>query len=372
MRAIVIGAGPAGLAAAACLVRQGVETRILERSDAVGSSWRNHYGRLHLHTARGRSGLPHHPMPDRYGQYPSRTDMIEYLEDYAAHFGLEPQFGVSVAAVRPAEAGWVVHHSGGEDRADAVVFATGLNGTPFRAELPGIDGFSGRVLHSSDYDAPDDLTPGRVLVVGFGNSGGEIALDLAEAGAEVTLSVRGPVNILPKEIFGLPITSMGLLRKIFSYRVADAITAPVLRAKIGRPEDYGLQSAGKGPAAQVIEDGRIPLIDIGTLGAIRDGKITVRPGVDRIDGDTVHFVDGETGAFDAILLATGYRVDLRAMLPDTPQVLSAAGKPLVSGGESGAPGLFFCSYKASAEGQLRQSGMEAEEIARLVGTQGGV
>lgn len=372
MRAIVIGAGPAGLATAACLGRQGIETKILERSDAVGSSWRNHYGRLHLHTARGRSGLPHHPMPSRYGQYPSRADMIEYLEGYAAQFGLEPRFGVSVSSVSPADTGWVVQHNAGEDRADVVVFATGLNGTPFRAELPGLETFAGRVLHSSDYNTPADLAPGRVLVVGFGNSGGEIVLDLAESGADTTLSVRGPVNILPKEILGMPITSMGLLRKIFSYQLADAITAPVLRAKIGRPEDYGLQSAGKGPAAQVIEDGRIPLIDIGTLGAIRDGLITVRPGIDRIEGGTVHFTDGTSGAFDAVLLATGYRVDLRGMLPDTPQVLSETGKPLVSGGDSGAPGLYFCSYHPSAEGQLRQSGMEAEDIARLVADQGRV
>ena len=273
MRAIVIGAGPAGLAAAACLVRQGIDTGILEQASAVGSSWRNHYGRLHLHTARGRSGLPHHPMPARYGRYPSRTDMVQYLEDYAAHSGLAPRFGVTVATVRKVGASWVVRHNHGEDRADVVVFATGLNSRPFRPDLPGLAGFPGRVLHSSDYKTPDDLAPGRVLVVGFGNSGGEIALDLAEAGAQVTLSVRGPVNILPKEILGVPITSMGLLRKIFHYRTADALTAPLLRAKIGKPEDYGLISAGKGPAAQVIEDGRIPLIDIGTLAAIRDGRI---------------------------------------------------------------------------------------------------
>ncbi|MCA0871272.1 NAD(P)/FAD-dependent oxidoreductase [Seohaeicola saemankumensis] len=366
MHATVIGAGPAGLAAAACLVREGIETRILEQAADVGSSWRNHYGRLHLHTARGRSGLPGLAMPARYGRYPSRADMVEYLETYAAHFGLEPRFGVTVETVRPDPDGWIVQHSEGTDNSDAVVFATGLNGMPFRAPLPGLDDFTGTVLHSSDYHAPGRMASQRVLVVGFGNSGGEIALDLAEAGARVTLSVRGPVNILPKEIFGVPITSMGLLRKILPYRVADAITAPVLRAKIGRPEDYGLKSAGKGPAAQVIEDGRIPLIDIGTLSAIRDGAITVRPGIDRIDGGTVHFVNGTAEPVDVILLATGYRVDLRAVLPETPEVLDRGGKPLVSGAETDAPGLYFCSYHASAEGQLRQSGLEAEAIARRV------
>jgi len=366
MRATVIGAGPAGLAAAACLVGEGIETRILEQAADVGSSWRNHYGRLRLHTARGRSGLPGLAMPAHYGRYPSRADMVEYLETYAGHFGLDPRFGVTVEMVRPGSGGWVVQHSEGTDKSDVVVFATGLNGMPFRAPLPGLDDFTGTVLHSSDYHAPEPMASQRVLVVGFGNSGGEIALDLAEAGARVTMSVRGPVNILPKEIFGVPITSMGLLRKILPYRVADAVTAPVLRAKIGRPEDYGLKSAGKGPAAQVIEDGRIPLIDIGTLAAIRDGAVTVRPGVDRIDGGTVHFVNGTEEPVDTILLATGYRVDLRTMLPETPEVLDKGGKPLVSGAETGAPGLYFCSYHASAEGQLRQSGLEAEAIAQGV------
>lgn len=365
MRAIVIGAGPAGLAAAACLKRRGAGVRIVERAGAVGASWRAHYARLHLHTARGRSGLPHMPMPARYGRYPSRADMVEYLEDYAARFDLTPVFGTAVRQVRRVDGAWAVDHDKGAETGDIVVFATGLNGQPNRPDFPGLQSFPGRVLHSSDYTAPGDLGPGPVLVVGFGNSGGEIALDLAEAGRDVTLSVRGPVNILPREIFGMPITSMGLLRKILPYRTADALTAPILRAKIGRPEEYGLTSAGKGPAAQVIEDGRIPLIDIGTLAAIREGQIAVRPGIAGIEGAAVRFADGRSQGFETILLATGYAVDLRTLLPDTPEVLDAAGRPRVSGGQTGAPGLFFCSYKASAEGQLRQAGIEAEAIADL-------
>ncbi|KMW56464.1 putative monooxygenase [Candidatus Rhodobacter oscarellae] len=363
---MVIGAGPAGLACAACLKDQGAEVEILERADCVGSSWHGHYDRLHLHTVRQRSGLPRMAMPARFGKFPSRVQMIEYLESYAAHFGLEPRFGVSVAAARPSGDTWCVTHSAGETFADAVVFATGLNGTPFRAPLPGLESFPGPVLHSSDYKGPTAFAGQRVLVVGFGNSGGDIALDLAENGAHPILSVRGPVNILPHDLFGVPITSLGGLRKVLPYRWADAITAPILRAKIGRPEDYGLQSAGKGPAAQVIEDGRVPLIDIGTLGAIRAGKIETRPGIERSDGAEVSFGDGRADVVDAILLATGYRVDLRDMLPDTPQALDAAGRPRASGAPGPMPGLYFCSYRASADGQLRQTGIEAQAIADAV------
>ena len=363
MRTIVIGAGPSGLAAAACLKRAGAQVEMFERADSIGSAWRNHYDRLHLHTVKSRSGLPHRALPGHVSRYPSRSEMIAYLEDYARAFALTPRLGCAVHTVQPSENGWTVQHDGGESPADTVVCATGLNGQPNRPAWPGQDGFPGPVLHSSDYHSATPFTGQRILVVGFGNSGGDIALDLAEAGAQVTLSVRGPVNILPKELFGIPITSMGLLRKLMPYRLADALTAPILRAKIGRPEDYGLQSAHKGPAAQVIEDGRVPLIDIGALPAIKASRIAVRPGIVGFDGATVAFADATSVGFDAVILATGYRADLRALLPDTGDVLDADGRPRVSGGPSGARGLYFCSYHASADGQLRQSGIEARAIA---------
>jgi len=361
MKVIVIGAGPAGLASAVCAQKAGAEVTLLEKSDSVGSSWRGHYTRLKLHTVKARSGLPHMPMPKHVPRFPTRADMVAYLDSYAKAFALNPEFNTTVKTVRPMGTGWRVEHDHGVAEADAVIFATGLNGTVYKPELPGQ--FAGPVLHSSEYESGDAFAGQRVLVVGFGNSGGDIAVDLAEAGAEVTLSVRGPVNILPHNLFGIPITSLGGLRRIMPYRWADALTAPILRAKIGRPEQYGLQSAGKGPAAQVIEDGRVPLIDHGTLAAIKAGRVAVKPGIARVDLGSVLFVDETSEDFDAIILCTGYRTDLRDVLPDSPHVLDAKGSPLVSGGETGARGLYFCSYKASADGQLRQTGIEAKAIA---------
>ncbi|MCG6904649.1 MAG: NAD(P)/FAD-dependent oxidoreductase [Rhodobacter sp.] len=366
MRVIIIGAGPSGLACAACLSRTGIQPEILERADCVGSAWHNHYDRLHLHTSRGRSGLPFRAMPKRYGRYASRLQMVEYLEDYARAFDLKPQFGAAVETVRPSGTGWRVAHSGGSSDADAVIFATGLNGTPHRPAFPGQASFPGPVLHTSEYRTSKPFLDGHTLVIGFGNSGGDIALDLAEAGARVTLSVRGPVNILPHEVFGLPVTSLGGLRKILPYTLADALFAPIVRAHIGRPRDYGLQEPEKGPAAQVIEDGRIPLIDIGALAAIRAGRIATRRGIRGIDGAQVTFADDTTASFDAIILATGYRVNLAAMLPETPEALDDKGHPKLCGAPGSVPGLFFCSYKASPDGQLNQSGIEARAIARAI------
>lgn len=363
MRAIVIGAGPAGLASAACLGRAGIDALILDSAPALGSSWRGHYDRLALHTVRGRSGLPGRPFPRGAHRYPTKAEVIAYLEDYARHFRLAPRFGTTVRAVARADGIWRVETDKGAETAAAVVFATGLNGTPHRADWPGLAAFPGPVLHSSDYRNPAPFAGQRVLVVGFGNSGGDIALDLAEAGVRVDMAVRNPVNLLPKELFGIPITSFGLVRKVLPYKVAERLMMPLLRARIGPYDRYGLRQAAKGPVSQVIEDGRIPLIDVGTLAALRDGRITARRGPLRSAGRRVDFDGGASADYDAIILATGYTVDLRPILGPLPQVLDADGRPKVSGARTALPGLYFCSYKASADGQLWAMGREAEAIA---------
>ncbi|MEY1554709.1 flavin-containing monooxygenase [Yoonia sp. R2331] len=360
--AIVIGAGPAGLAAAAALKGQGFAVDLLEQASAVGSSWRGHYDCLKLHTARGRSGLPGMAFPAEVGRFPSRAAVITYLEAYAAANALSPRFGVAVKTIQLDGDGWRVTHTDGTDRTDVVVVATGLNGTPHVPVWPQQEVFAGQIIHSSGYRNARGFAGQRVLVVGFGNSGGDIALDLAQAGVDVTLSQRGPVNILPKELFGVPITSFGLLSKLLGYRAADRITAPILRWAVGQPEDYGLQSTGKGPGARVIEDGRIPLIDVGTLGAIKAGQIAIKPGIATFTQDGVTFADDSAAPFDAVIAATGYNVDLRPLLGDSP-ALTDDGKPTISGAATAAPGLYFCSFRVSPDGQLFTTGRESLAIA---------
>ena len=361
--AIVIGAGPAGLATAAALQARGLNAAILEKSDAVGAVWRRHYDRLHLHTDRARSGLPGLAIPKTYGRYPSRAQVVAYLEAYAAKFALKPIFNAPVRAARRDGRLWRVEAGENSRSAPVVVVATGWADYPYRPTWPGMETFGGEILHSSRYRNPAPFAGKRVLVVGYGNSGAEIALDLAEAGLEVALAVRGPVNIVPRELFGLPILVYPTAERWLPARVADAINAPFIQFAIGSIEKLGLRRSAKGPIQAIEEDGRVPLIDVGTLAAIRDGRIMLRGEIASLARESVAFKQSPAERFDAIILATGFRPDLRPLLPDAKGVLNGTGAPLVSGQATGEPGLFFCGAIPSAIGQFRQIGVEATRIA---------
>jgi cation diffusion facilitator CzcD-associated flavoprotein CzcO len=364
--AIVIGAGPAGLATAACLKQVGIETLLLERAACVGASWRQHYDRLHLHTDRGHSGLPGLPMPRSYPRYPSRAQVVEYLEGYAAHFGLAPRVGATAIRAVRENGYWRIVTDSGTYRAPVLVAAIGAAGVPFRPDWPGADSFGGDIRHSAEYRNPALYSGKRVLVVGFGNSGGEIAVDLTEAGTSVALAVRGPVNIIPRELFGIPILAWAILFNRMPPRLADFLTSPLIRLSVGSLRRLGLRRPASGPFADVSQRGRVPLIDIGSVAAIRRGSISIRPDIRRLHPGEVEFVDGRREPYDAIIAATGFRPDLRALLPEAAEALDAHGAPKISGAPSAVPGLYFCGFHISPTGQLRQIGLEARQIARHV------
>ena len=368
--AMVIGAGPAGLASAACLKQAGIESLLLERADAVGAAWRQHYDRLRLHTDRGHSGLPGFVMPRAYPRYPTRRQVVEYLERYADHFGLHPRFNTSATRAVRDNGAWMVETATARYRAPALVVATGFFGSPYRPTWPGEDRFGGDICHSRDYRNPDAYLGKRVLVVGFGNSGGEIALDLAEAGVSVSLAVRGPVNIVPRDLLGMPILTWAILMRRLPPRLADLLSAPLVRLSVGSLRRLGLKRAAVGPFAGISDKGRVPLLDIGTVAGIRDGVIAVRPGVRMLDAGTVEFEDGKRESYDAVILATGFRPDLRPLLPDAHDTLDALGAPKVSGRPTPVAGLYFCGFFISPTGQLREIGLEARRIATHIARAG--
>jgi cation diffusion facilitator CzcD-associated flavoprotein CzcO len=360
---IIVGAGPAGLACAMTMSKAGLAVAMLEKADTVGSAWRRHYDRLHLHTDRRHSGLAGMAMPESYPAYPSRVQMIDYLEAYAARFTIRPAFNTTVSNIRRDGAQWRAETAQGHVSAPVMVVATGIADAPYQPAWPGSDNYRGSIVHSSFYRNPAPYAGKRVLVVGFGNSGGEIALDLADAGIDVALAVRGPVQVLPRDLLGFPILSWAILYRRLPARFVDTINAPILRLATGSIEKLGLQRAAKGPRQMVEEDGRVPLIDIGTLARMRDGSIRIRGGIDRFTPDGVVFANAREEQFDAVILATGFRPDLRRLIPEVEGVFDPHGMPRLTGQATAAPGLYFCGHIASATGQLREIGIEAQRIA---------
>lgn len=203
---IIVGAGQSGLAAAACLSLRGVRSLVLEREDCIGSLWRHRtYERVKLHLAKHYCALPHAPHPEAAPTYLPRDDFIRYLDAYAARFGVRTRLRREVRAARY-DAGarrWAVevvnHGAAGaveEYRARFLVVAAGENDEKVVPEVPGIEGFPGTVMHASEYKTPEGMQGKVVLVVGAGNSGMEIAYDLADAGAVTSIVVRGEVSTL--------------------------------------------------------------------------------------------------------------------------------------------------------------------------------
>jgi len=201
---LIVGAGPAGLATAACLKRRGIEPLVLEAGASLGNSWRHHYDRLRLHTVKQQSHLPGVPFAKELARYPTLAEVIAYLDAYAARFAIVPRTAEAVRRVLAAEDGFVVESAHATYRARAVVIASGLNRVPNPERLPGQERFRGTLIHSRDYRNADRFVDQRVLVVGAGNTGAEIALDLAEHGARPTMALRSQVNILPRDFLGMP------------------------------------------------------------------------------------------------------------------------------------------------------------------------
>jgi thioredoxin reductase len=362
---IVIGAGPAGLAVGACLKQAGIPSIILEQSDNVGSVWRRHYDRLHLHTDKKNSELPFASFPKEYPRYPSRDQLVSYLESYAQRFDLDIHFNQKVISAQREKDLWQVKTQDAHYLASNLVIATGNAREPFIPEWMGQDLFKGKIIHSSEYKNGNQFKGQNVLVVGFGNSGGEIAIDLFEHGAKPSIAVRSAVNVIPRELFGIPILSIGIVQNIMPAWMADAMNKPILRMVIGDITKYGLRKLPHGPATQIKNDKHIPLIDVGTIKLIKQGSITVYSGVETFTENGVKFTAGKESRFDAVILATGYRPKVNTFL-NAENVYDENGTPISTGCESSTSGLFFCGYYVSPTGMLREIAMEAKQISAAI------
>jgi cation diffusion facilitator CzcD-associated flavoprotein CzcO len=369
---LVIGAGPAGLAVAATLKRQGRRPLVIEKSTQVGSSWRNHYDRLHLHTVKALSALPGLPFPDEAPRYVPRQGVVDYLAAYATQAGIEPCFGEEATAiVRDAAGRWRTStRSGRTYAADAVVVSTGANNHPFRPTLDGEERFApgGRIVHSRDYRDAAPFAGARVLVVGMGNTGAEIALDLAEHGVAVALSVRSPVNIVHRDVLGRPTQQTSIMLARLPTPIGDALARLLCDLTVGDIGRYGVARSRVSPLRQLREQGRTPVIDVGTLARIKSGEIAVFPGIRRLVAGGAEFVDGRTAKFDAVVLATGYRAGVAALFPDRTVPVDDSGLPTQLAGTGELAGVFFVGFDLrQAGGLLRTIAQQALSVAERIG-----
>lgn len=342
---VIIGCGPAGLAVAARLRREEVPFKILEGSDEVGHSWRNHYDRLHLHTVKQYSHLPFEPFPDSYPTYVSRKQLVSYLDDYADKYDVRPQKNAFVKRISRAETGFEICLKGRPSLpASRIVVATGTNRIPRFPGWAEEASFSGEVLHSKYYKNAKPYSGQRVLVVGMGNTGAELALDLAEAGVHVSISVRSPISVVPRDLNGRPVqvTSKQLARLPFG--IGDWLGNQIRKVYFGNLEKYGLRAAALPPAVQLRKTGKTPVIDIGTIAAIKEGRISVRPDVSGVSNEQVNFIDNTSESYDAIILATGYEAGLDTLLPGIDLALDENGLPSSPIGKNEADGIYFVGY----------------------------
>jgi cation diffusion facilitator CzcD-associated flavoprotein CzcO len=342
-RVIVIGSGPAGLASAAELARRGVPVTVLERADAIAASWRARYDRLRLNSSRPFSKLPGKRYPHGTPMFPSRDEVVAYLEGYARRNQIEVRLGTRLERIDRNGEGWVLRTSAGDMLARQVIVAAGHEHTGFVPDWPGRERFEKRLMHSGEYRNPRPFSGADVLVVGPGSSGMEIAYDLAEGGAgRVRLSVRTPPNIIIRSPIGPLIAN--IMRRLPPERV-DSLARRVRAKEIGDLTEYGLPVPEEGIFSRLRRLGVAPaIVDEEVIQAIRDRRIEVVAAVESLDETGLTLSDSTRIEPDAVIAATGYRTGLEPLVGHL-GLLNERGVPHSPQGEEAAPGLRFVGYR---------------------------
>ena len=360
---LIIGASISGLACASSLRKQNIDYLIIEKQKQVATSWRNHYERLHLHTSKRFSNLPYKKFKNSVPRYPSRQQVVDYLEDYQKIFDINPDYNTEALSIKKEADYWITQTSNGTFESRHVIMATGAYSKPKPINFKGKETFTGKIIHSIKYKTGKDFCWQNVLVVGFGNSACEIAIDLYENGARPSMSVRSPVNVIPRDVLGIPVLELSLLMKNISPRIADKISAPLMRWLVGDLTKFGLKKLPYGPLEEIQKEGKIPLLDIGTIRHIRNGHIKIYDDIESIDGETVFFKEGKKENFDAIIACIGYYRDYAEIVEVEKKRFEDLNQCVDKQKYFGKDGLYFCGYWTSPNGQFREISLDAKKIA---------
>lgn len=363
---LIVGAGAAGLSAAGALKQQGIDAVLLEQDAGVGGTWARRYDRLRLHTVRKHSGLAGFPIPAGRGNYLTRDEYVAYLNQYAQHFRLRVVTDCTVNHIRSQPGSpmrWHIVTSKGEWAAKVVIVAVGQYRLPILPPWPGMGDFGGQLMHSVGYRNGSLYAGKRVLVVGAGNSGAEIATDLVEHGAAcVAISVRTAPPIVPRDPFGNPVQRTSMVLSKLPPRIADGLGRLTSRLVFGDLTRFGFPA----PAWRPYSDRRVPVIDVGFVKLLKQGRVQVRPALERLTPTEAVYADGSSESFDAIIAATGFATGLATLIEAT-AALNDADEPADHSGEpTASPGLFFIGYTHSLRGHLFEAKLDSGRLAANV------
>ena len=362
--AIVIGAGPAGLATSRELSRHGVDHVVLEKGPRLGHTWENLYDSMVLHTGKHLSSLPGLPFPKATPLFPTRRDFVEYLNQYASRYRLPVRTNVEVVRVSHAGDVWsVTSWDGTSISSSALVVATGIVSNPNVPDFPNQGRFRGRLFHSSEYRRPDGYRGRRVLIVGVGNSAAEIAAELAQAGAAVAVSVRTGARVVPLRLLGIPIQYVAATLNWLPLRAQRRIAAQIAK----------MSELVRGPAvlppAVDSDCPDVPLIGFHLVDAVRAGTVRITPGIQELTIDGARFVDGSQASFDETILATGYKAAV-GILGDLVRVdrcgFAERHSRVVS---ADRPNLYFVGHNYDVRGGLRNIAIDARAAATRIADQ---
>lgn len=302
---VIIGAGPAGLAVAHHLQQRNLPFLVIERGE-VGNSWRNHYDSLQLHTLKEVSHLPGTPYPEGTPDFPTRQDFLSHQIAYAKTHRFDIRTNTTVLGMTRHNQPpiWTVETTSGTFEAEKVVVASGIWSKPFVPHFSGLDQFEGDVLHANDYANAAPFVGKRVLVIGVGNTGADISVELAESGATASIAVADGVDFVPYPSSARAMEVAATLFRILPNRIGDRL--------LKRPDfaDIGL------PGHPLPPTKAYPVVGFKLPDAVRAGHVKTFKGIERIGKRAVHFVNGDSAEFDTIIMATGYRPAIDFLPPD--------------------------------------------------------
>jgi cation diffusion facilitator CzcD-associated flavoprotein CzcO len=365
---IIIGAGLNGLAAAYELKKRGAEPVIFDGSAKPAAAWRDRHDQLKLNTHRLISHLPGMRIPRSCGAFPSRDDMVRYLEDYEQFLNVPIHRNVHIKRIDPVKHGWRLTASDSVWQARNVIIATGHERVPVIPAWPGRDEFTGEFVHTAHFGRADRFLDKRILVVGAGNSGTDVLNHLVRLRTNTLwVSVRNGPAILPTRVLGIPLQLLSPLMSVLPPMAVDFLMAATERLVFGDLKKYNLPKHPDGVATRLIKENVAPAFDDGFVSALKAGRVTVLPKIERFEGDTVFLAGGQTVRPDTVICATGYRPGLESLVGHL-GVLNKSGHPIFSGPECHPEyeGLWFMGMTPRLPGVFYAARNESSDLAAAI------